>query len=154
MNLRYPLNGNSFLDISSDFGLRSVSPYNHGGIDIPASNVTSVYSAFDGVVVEAGDDDSRGKYVIIESSNYHVYGDSTKPLYLVYMHLSECFVDTSDEHKKVTTTTEIGETGSDHLHFGILDNYVEDTNDGHSNTTAEYAIDPMYFFGDYGLYDI
>lgn len=153
MNLRYPVS-NSYKTLSSDFGLRDSDPANHGGIDIYTNNnKVTVYSAFAGKIVETGTDHpKRGNYVIIQASDssYHVYGNENQKLYLVYMHLDEIFEGIAVDNT-VTTSTEIGKTGDTgnttgiHLHFGILTSKVE--------TTAEYAIDPMYFFGDYGLYD-
>ncbi|MBP3388101.1 MAG: M23 family metallopeptidase [Clostridia bacterium] len=175
MNIRYPLDGVAHKAISSDYGLRQstsngVVSSNHGGIDIPASKGTLVRCAFDGVVVEVGpeatDDneynDGKGNYIIIEASSndYNIYNNNSKKLHVVYMHLDECPYATNPQLRDNPNVNQgdivgkVGKTGNStgyHLHFGIIDD-VQYNGSGKISTAAQCAIDPMYFFDDYGLY--
>ncbi len=107
-----PLNGT----ITSKFGARVsdnpiVSSY-HTGLDIGANTGTIICSAHDGIVVQAGDNGTYGKSVIIES------GD----LKTVYAHCSSVLVKKGDSIKVGQKIGKVGMTGNatgPHLHFEV-----------------------------------
>lgn len=102
--------------ITSNFGVRVsnspiVSSY-HTGLDIGANTGTIINSAHEGKVIQAGDNGTYGKSVIIES------GD----LKTVYAHCSSVLVKKGDFIKKGEKIAKVGMTGNatgPHLHFEI-----------------------------------
>lgn len=102
--------------ITSKFGIREsdnpiVSSY-HAGLDIAADTGTKINSAHDGIVVQAGDNGTYGKSVIIES------GD----LKTIYAHCSSVLVEKGDYINKGDVIAKVGMTGNatgPHLHFEI-----------------------------------
>ena len=107
-----PLNGT----ITSKFGIREsdspiVSSY-HAGLDIAANTGTNICSAHDGIVIQAGDNGTYGKSVIIES------GD----LKTIYAHCSSVSVKKGDNIKMGDVIAKVGMTGNatgPHLHFEV-----------------------------------
>lgn len=105
--------------ISSAFGPRK-SPTtgastNHRGIDIPVGSGTSVYAAYDGVVVAIGKTNARGNYVLL----YHAsIGLST-----LYQHLTCATVQKGDTVSGGSQIALSGNTGigtGAHLHYGVM----------------------------------
>lgn len=107
-----PLNGT----ITSNFGARVsdnpiVSSY-HTGLDIAANTGTIINSAHEGKVIQAGENGTYGKSVIIEN------GD----LKTVYAHCSTVLVKKGAFVKKGDSIAKVGMTGNatgPHLHFEI-----------------------------------
>lgn len=107
-----PLNGT----ITSNFGARVsdnpiVSSY-HTGLDIAANTGTIINSAHEGKVIQAGENGTYGKSVIIEN------GD----LKTVYAHCSTVLVKKGAYVKKGDSIAKVGMTGNatgPHLHFEI-----------------------------------
>lgn len=103
---------------TSGFGYRldpfTKSPRLHAGIDIDGQSGDVIFSAGDGVVIEASYDANYGYYIIIEHS------DSLKTL---YGHLSSIEAKKGD---KVVKGEKIGKMGSSgrstgsHLHFQVM----------------------------------
>lgn len=113
-----PLRGRYYF--SSYWGWRS-SPFTgkrsfHGGIDMAASTGTPVYAALDGTVVEASENATYGKYVVVK----HHSGYRT-----LYAHLSRI---NTRAGRYVYSNTKIGEVGNTglstgpHLHFAVYKN--------------------------------
>lgn len=111
---RYPYGGQNDRDV-------------HTGVDIPAAPGATVLAAGPGRVVWAGyglyygyrrEDDPYGLAVAIR----HDFGYHGQPLYTIYAHLSETFVE---EGQHVATLTPIGRVGNTghvtgpHLHFEV-----------------------------------
>ena len=107
-----PLNG----VVTSKFGCREsdspiVSSY-HAGLDIAANTGTIITSAHLGKVIQAGDNGTYGKCVMIES------GD----LVTLYAHCSEVLVKVGDTVNVGEKIAKVGMTGNatgPHLHFEI-----------------------------------
>ena len=105
--------------ISSAFGPRK-SPTtgastNHRGIDIPVGSGTSVYAAYDGVVVAIGKTNARGNYVLL----YH----SSIGLSTLYQHLTCATVQKGDTVSGGSQIALSGNTGigtGAHLHYGVM----------------------------------
>ncbi|MFA9398887.1 MAG: M23 family metallopeptidase [Clostridiaceae bacterium] len=86
----------------------------HQGIDINAAENTDVLAAYDGIVVEVGEDDELGKYILLD----HGDGIETK-----YAHLNIVMVDKGTKLKKSEVIAKSGNTGKStgpHLHFELL----------------------------------
>lgn len=102
--------------ITSKFGIREsdnpiVSSY-HAGLDIAANTGTNIASAHDGIVIQAGDNGTYGKSIIIES------GD----LKTIYAHCSSVLVKKGDSIEKGDVIGKVGMTGNatgPHLHFEV-----------------------------------
>ncbi len=109
----FPL-ANASCYVSSDFGYRSFDNSFHDGIDYAANAGTPVYSAWEGVVVFAGwDNTGYGNYVIVEHSNGYRTG---------YAHLSEIVVSCGETVNAGQLLGAVGSTGystGNHLHFNI-----------------------------------
>jgi len=155
-------------NVSSSYGERSgTDPTNHCGLDLTDGTRegtwgVDVYSMFAGEVVEIGyandgPNDARGNYIIVESTNYTVYGGETKLRYC-YMHLKEINVLNGQKLSSGQKVGQAGDTGNvsktgdvndpnnhtgSHLHITIITNGSTDTSN-YSNT-----IDPMVFFDEY-----
>ncbi len=118
----------SYSRISDDFGMRMhpilrVERF-HAGVDFAAPAGTSIYAAYDGIVVAADYNATMGNYVMID------HGDS---LYTIYMHCSSLFVSKGAGVAKGDTIASVGTTGrstGNHLHFGVRlnGNYVSPWN--------------------------
>jgi murein DD-endopeptidase MepM/ murein hydrolase activator NlpD len=102
--------------ITSKFGEQREN-YTHLGIDLATDYGANVYAAHSGKVHSIGENDSAGKYVILENS-------LTKTI-TKYYHLSNFVVKTGE---KLTAGDLIGYAGSTgnstgtHLHFEVLKN--------------------------------
>lgn len=86
----------------------------HKGLDIPAKQGEALYMPFDGTVQEAGNDNSRGNYVILlaDSGNTRV----------TYMHMYTQTVKTGDVKKRAYKVGTVGTTGDStgpHLHVSV-----------------------------------
>jgi len=108
--------------ITSEFGYRT-NPVSgrygfHTGLDLAAPEGTPVSASFYGKVVETGESDVWGKYVLIEHSDgLHTY----------YCHLSEIYVNEETVIRQGETVGLVGSTGwstGPHLHFEIRINGV------------------------------
>lgn len=109
----FPLTGSSWY-VSSDFGYRSFDGTFHDGIDYASNAGTPVYSAWDGVVVFAGWDNSGyGNYVVVEHANGYRTG---------YAHLREIVVSNGETVSAGQLLGAVGSTGNstgNHLHFNV-----------------------------------
>ncbi len=108
--------------ITSEFGYRT-NPVSgnygfHTGLDLAAAEGTPVAASFYGRVVETGEDDVWGKYVLMEhSENFCTY----------YCHLSEIYVNEGAVIRQGETIGLVGSTGwstGPHLHFEVRINGV------------------------------
>ena len=103
--------------ITSDFGYRT-NPISgkygfHTGLDLAADECTPVSASFYGRVVETGEDDVWGKYVLMEHSD---------KLCTYYCHLSEIYVQEGAIIRQGETIGLVGSTGwstGPHLHFEV-----------------------------------
>lgn len=106
--------------LTSNFGYRT-DPFTgrasfHAGIDIGAKQGDPVYAAAAGEIITTAQDNSHGKYIIIQ----HPGG-----LQSWYLHLSKISVSEGDFIKKGQTIGQVGNTGRStgpHLHFEIVKN--------------------------------
>lgn len=106
--------------ITSYFGYRNsptagASTY-HQGIDIAASEGSSIWAAASGTVTTASYSSAMGNYVVISHGN----GLST-----VYEHCSALYVSAGDYVSQGSTIAAVGSTGIStgaHLHFGVMEN--------------------------------
>lgn len=103
---------------SSGFGYRldpfTKSPRLHAGIDIDGNSGDVIFSAGDGVVIEASYDANYGYYIIIEHS------DKLKTL---YGHLSSIEAkkgDTVVKGEKIGKMGSSGRSTGSHLHFQVM----------------------------------
>lgn len=98
--------------VSSTFGYREFDDSFHNGTDYAADFGTPVYSAADGVVTFAGEDDTGfGNYVQIDHGNGFVTG---------YAHLSSIAVRPGDTVRQGDQVGSVGSTGystGNHLHL-------------------------------------
>lgn len=88
-------------------------PQFHNGLDMAASNGTSILAAYDGDVVAADYNGTMGNYVMIN----HGSG-----LYTIYMHCSALYVKKGQTVSKGETIAAVGSTGRStgpHLHFSV-----------------------------------
>jgi hypothetical protein len=117
----------SYTHVTSEYGWRThpirKTRHLHGGIDLAAASGTTVWSAFDGVVVgsyyssdaKGYDKNGYGNYIIVE----HTATDGTK-FKTLYGHLSSVSVSSGTHVSAGTPIGAIGSTGSStgpHLHF-------------------------------------
>jgi len=108
--------------ITSPFGIRT-HPISgdlrfHAGIDIAAEKGTNIYSAFDGIVVEADYDEWNGNYLKIEHDNN---------ITTVYCHCDELNVKKGQKIRAGEVVATVGSTGSStgpHLHFELRINNI------------------------------
>ncbi len=113
-----PLEGKT----TSDFGVRT-HPISgdlrfHAGIDIAADKGTSIYSAFDGVVEEAGYDQWNGNFLKIKHDNN---------IMTVYCHCESLNVKKGQNIRAGEVIATVGSTGSStgpHLHFELRVNDI------------------------------
>lgn len=113
-----PLNGKT----TSEFGIRT-HPISgdlrfHAGIDIAADKGESIYSAFDGRVIEADYDQWNGNYLKIEHDNN---------IMTVYCHCEKLNVSVGQKIRAGEVIATVGSTGSStgpHLHFELRINNI------------------------------
>lgn len=113
-----PLKG----ETTSEFGVRT-HPISgdlrfHAGIDIAAQKGTSIYSAFDGIVTEAGYDQLNGNYIKIKHEN---------DIMTVYCHCEKLNVKKGQSIRAGEVIATVGSTGSStgpHLHFELRINNI------------------------------
>ncbi len=106
--------------VTSSFGER-INPItekweHHNGVDIAAEEGTPIQLVLDGTVVEVGENEVYGKYVLVQHE-----GDT----YTKYCHLSKTLVKTDYKLKKGELVAFVGSTGwstGPHLHFEIISN--------------------------------
>ncbi len=103
--------------ITSYFGKRSQptagASTEHKGIDIGAMHGSAIVAAASGTVVETGNNESRGIYIIVK------HGDGLKTL---YQHCSALHASTGDTVEKGEKIASVGNTGVStgaHLHFTV-----------------------------------
>ncbi|MBQ8763587.1 MAG: M23 family metallopeptidase [Clostridia bacterium] len=108
--------------ITSRFGYRThpiTGKYGfHTGLDLAAAEGTPISSVFYGKVTKTGEDDSWGKYVLVEHSD----GFET-----FYCHLSEIYVENGAVIRQGETVGLVGSTGMStgpHLHFEVRINGI------------------------------
>ncbi len=108
--------------ITSRFGYRThpiTGKYGfHTGLDLAAAEGTPVSAVFYGKVTKTGEDDSWGKYVLIEHSD----GFET-----FYCHLSDIYVEKGAVIRQGETVGLVGSTGMStgpHLHFEVRINGI------------------------------
>lgn len=114
VNLSPPLENGM---ISSSFGDR-LDPFSgdaseHKGLDIAAPSGTSIYCVLPGVVKEAGENASYGKYLIVDHGN----GVET-----LYAHCNELSKEKGDIVSRGDELAKVGSTGNstgNHLHLEI-----------------------------------
>jgi len=108
--------------ITSEFGYRT-NPVSgkygfHTGLDLAADEGTPVSSSFYGKVIETGNSDVWGNYVLMEhSEDFHTY----------YCHLSEIYVKEDTVIRQGETIGLVGSTGwstGPHLHFEVRINGI------------------------------
>ena len=110
----------TYRHITSSFGKR-ISPFtkqaqHHKGIDIKASAGTLIIAPAEATVLEVGEDDRNGKYIILRHDEIY----QTK-----YCHLSETAV-VNGQH--IDAGNEIGKVGNSglstrpHLHYEVIKN--------------------------------
>ena len=90
----------------------------HTGLDLAAAESTPVSAVYFGKVTKTGEDDSWGKYVLVEHSD----GFET-----FYCHLSEIYVENGAVIRQGETVGLVGSTGMStgpHLHFEVRINGV------------------------------
>ena len=88
----------------------------HKGVDIAAPEGTPICLAFAGEVIEVGESDIYGKYLLVDHGN---------ELYTRYCHCSEILVKTGYKLKQGEVVALVGNTGwstGAHLHFEIISN--------------------------------
>lgn len=114
--------------VTSPFGYRIHPIYGtrlfHNGVDIGASEGTSIHSALQGRVTVAQYDSSYGNYIVIDHGN---------DFCTLYAHCKELKVSEGDVVAKGQTIATVGSTGvstGPHLHFEIR--------------RGEYRIDPAW----------
>lgn len=113
-----PLEGKT----TSEFGVRT-HPISgdlrfHAGIDIAAETGTNIYSAFDGVVEEAGFDQWNGNFLKISHDN---------DIMTVYCHCERLNVKEGESIRAGEVIATVGSTGSStgpHLHFELRINNI------------------------------
>lgn len=115
VNFQNPIESNN---ITSLFGYR-VSPITneyslHTGLDIVAPENTEIYSAYDGIVVKAENNEINGNYIVIKHSN---------ALKTTYNHCNKLLVREGETVKKGEKIALVGATGyatGNHLHFEVI----------------------------------
>ncbi len=105
-------------NITSHFGYR-ISPITyeyslHSGLDIAAPENTVIYSAYDGVVIKAEQNEINGNYIVIKHSD---------TLKTTYNHCNKLLVREGEKVKKGEKIALVGATGwatGNHLHFEVI----------------------------------
>ncbi len=108
------------LDITSQFGYR-IHPLDkkkkmHKGIDIKAELGTPVIAPSSGRIIEVGQNQSLGKYIVIQHDEIY----ATR-----YHHLNEICVKKNQKVKKGEPIGKVGSSGlslAPHLHYEVLEN--------------------------------
>jgi len=116
-DFQFPL---KYFQVSSAYGMR-INPVTgklgmHGGIDLAAPYGTDVYAAKKGTVMEVGEDQILGKYVIIRHENNMVS---------LYGHLLSIITSPNANVQSGTVIAKVGSTGQStgpHLHFELRQN--------------------------------
>lgn len=106
--------------VTSPFGER-INPItseaeHHNGVDVAAPEGTPIHLAFSGVVIEVGESDVYGNYVLVDHSN---------GLYTRYCHCSTVLAETGYILKKGEIIALVGNTGwstGPHLHLEVISN--------------------------------
>lgn len=120
-SFQWPLNND--YNVSSFYGVRRHPVYGrnikHNGIDISASQGTSIHSINAGVVKSTGFQSARGYYIIIKNGDIQV----------LYQHLKQnsIKVKVGDTITKGEVIAEVGNTGvstGPHLHLEVYKNNV------------------------------
>ena len=119
----WPVEGSNTVSLSAPYGRSSlmftsippqvIETRFHAGIDIPAERGTAITAAFSGVVKEAGFDETRGNYLILD------HGDGLTTL---YGHCQEVQAEEGDTVEAGEPIALIGATGmatGPHLHFEV-----------------------------------
>ncbi len=108
--------------ITSRFGYRThpiTGNYGfHTGLDLAAAEGTAVSASFYGKVIETGNDDAWGKYILMEHSDN---------LATFYCHLSEIYAEEGSVIRQGETIGLAGSTGwstGPHLHFEVRINGI------------------------------
>lgn len=107
----------SYTRVSDEYGPRidpilGIEKF-HSGVDLASPKGTSIYAAYDGIVVAATYSASMGNYVMI---------DHGSGLYTIYMHASALYVEKDDVVIRGETIAAVGSTGrstGNHLHFSV-----------------------------------
>ncbi len=104
------------MTVTSGFGNRVIDGTEqfHKGIDLSAAEGTDILAAADGTVAYAGEDNSYGKYIVIE------HQDNIRTL---YAHCSQLLCKMGSKVKTGTTIAKVGKTGNAdgaHLHFEVI----------------------------------
>lgn len=155
-NLSWPLAGSSSL--TSSYGYRTLdggtSTQFHNGLDISATNRTSVFCPTNAKSVKYGYYKDCGYYHVLETNN-NVYGSSTK-IRLLFQHLCESPANTISgltygtvfsTGDLIARTGDTGSAGSYHLHYTV----VTDGSDvfigsGYSTRNFENTTNPLSFY--------
>ena len=106
--------------LSSNFGWRN-DPISgirkfHSGLDIASNHGAPIYAYTNGIVSEAGWNDTNGHYVMIQHSG----GIKT-----IYLHMSKLLVSKGQSVKVGQKIGQVGSTGystGSHLHFSVMKN--------------------------------
>ena len=108
--------------VTSEFGPRedpkSGTKKNHAGLDIGAEKNTEVHSALSGIVKKSEENESYGKYVVVDHGN----GIET-----LYAHCEKSLVSSGDKVLRGQPVALVGNTGDstgDHLHFEVIVNGI------------------------------
>lgn len=104
--------------ITSGFGKRTIEGKEeyHKGIDISADEGQPVFAAISGEIRVSGEDESYGKYIVID------HGDGLRTL---YAHCSRLLVKSGGRVKagaKIALAGKTGQALGSHLHFEVLIN--------------------------------
>lgn len=160
--------------ITSDYGIRYLSSSNpfdeHLGLDFrtklendSTDNKRYLYSPVDGEVifVKNADSSNAGKYVVIRT-NLKLYADSSKYLYIAYLHMDNVTVSVGDdvysfsrarklseEQSVEMTTFSVGKSGSTgnvnpHLHYIVF--WGPENVTSPSSIWGNNSIDPIMFY--------
>lgn len=109
--------------VTSQFGLRddpiTGTKKNHSGLDIAANKNSQIYNVMSGKVEKVEEDNSYGKYVIID------HGNGIKTL---YAHCEKILASQNEEVSRGQPIALVGSTGEstgDHVHFEIMINDIK-----------------------------
>lgn len=123
-------------EISSPYGYRThpiTGEYKfHYGTDYPAQTGTPLLAIKDGVIAEAGFNESAGNYIFLKMND---------GLYAGYYHLNSIDVEMGQEVKAGGTIGTVGDTGASdgaHLHLEISDRVWAPSTAGTNYNPAEY----------------
>lgn len=118
-NEKFELTVPCFGIITSRYGYREIdsatASKNHKGIDIGASEGTSIFASHTGIVTKSKNQGNYGKCIIIENEDYKT----------IYAHCSKLLVDEGEKVIQGQKIAEVGKTGNatgNHLHFEIIIN--------------------------------